>query len=389
MWAWGDGGLWRLGSQEPQRVSAEPITAAAANGAFVAWSDGSQAWIGQDQGRPVPVTPLLDGVRALAWDGPNLWALDKTGLHRSGGGILRWRLVQGSLGPVEALAGGVEGVWALRRDGVVLGMSASDCPAPWTPSSAHSTSGLQQPRGLAGSQDGWFAVVDTMNARIRWYSDRGICLDEFGAKGAGKGMFNEPSGLDLAADGRLAVADTWNGRIQIVHPDGSVEIGAKSLFGPREVLWAPDGSLLVADTGNRRVLRLTPPSWEMTVVAELDGPVVGLAWVGDLLAAATPAAGSLSLVDPASGEVARTFDIPGWVNGEQQEGYLVLLPSGEIAASAPKPGEIWLVDPEGSVEPRLLRSDLLGVTDMTVRPDGILLVSLTWDHRLVRIDLKR
>jgi hypothetical protein len=127
----------------------------------------------------------------------------------------------------------------------------------------------------------------------------------------------------------------------------------------------------------------------MAVVVELEAPVVGLAWVGELVAAATPAAGSLSLIDPADGATVTTIEMPGWIDGEQQEGYLILLPSGELAASAPKPGEIWLVDPAGSSEPRLLRSDLPGVTDMAVQPDGILLVSLTWDHRLVRIDLKR
>ena len=56
------------------------------------------------------------------------------------------------------------------------------------------------------------------------------------------------------------------------------------------MVWDGDGSLLVADTGNRRLLRLTPPTWEQSVVVELTAPVVGLAWVGDLLAVATPIA---------------------------------------------------------------------------------------------------
>jgi hypothetical protein len=103
---------------------------------------------------------------------------------------------------------------------------------------------------------------------------------------------------------------------------------------------------------------------------------------------ATPAAGSLTLVDPIDGSVLRTLKVPGWDSGEQQEGYLVVLPGGELAASAPQPGEIWVVDPGGEAEPRLLQGELPGVTDMAIRDDGMLVASLTWDHRLVRIALK-
>jgi hypothetical protein len=84
----------------------------------------------------------------------------------------------------------------------------------------------------------------------------------------------------------------------------------------------------------------------------------------------------------------RRLEVPGWNNGKQQEGYLALLPSGELAASAPFPGELWIVDPSGDSPPRLLRANLPGLTAITLLPDGNLLGSLTWDHQLVRIDLE-
>ena len=387
VWAWGDGGLWKLGGPSPQRIAPGPVTAVAAKGVFVAWSDGAQTWIARADGRPHTVSSKLDGIRALGWQGSVLWALDRNGLHRSGGGILPWRRAFEDLGPVDALAGDSDGLWIVLSDGMVLEAPASECPPPWTPSSGPAASGLQQPRGLALSPDGWLAVVDAMNHRVRWYSEGGVCLDEFGSKGPGLGFFHEPSGLALAQDGRLAVADTWNGRIQILGPDGEIEVAGHSLFGPRGVLWDEDGSLLVADTGNRRLLRLSPPNWEQSEVVELPAPVVGLIRVGDLVAVATPAAGTLALIDPVVGEIVRSLEVPGWSNGEQQEGYLVVLPSGELAASAPQPGEIWIVDPGGSEPARLLQDGLPGVTAMVVRPDGMLVASLTWDHRLIRIDL--
>jgi hypothetical protein len=95
----------------------------------------------------------------------------------------------------------------------------------------------------------------------------------------------------------------------------------------------------------------------------------------------------MALIDPIGGEIVRTLEVPGWSNGNQQEGYLVVLPSGKLAASAPHPGEIWIVDPNGVDAPELLRKEVPGVTAMVVRSDGMLLASLTWDHRLIRVDL--
>jgi len=387
VWAWGSDGLWQLDGPAPRLVAGGSVTAASATGLFVAWSDGSRTRIVRAGGRPHEVGRQLNGIRALGWQGSTLWALDGDGLHRSGGGILPWRSALENLGPVDTIAGDFDRLWIVLSDGMVLEAPAVDRPSPWTPSSGPSSSGLQQPRGLALSPDGWLAVVDTMNHRLCWYSESGVFLDEVGGKGSGEGSFHEPSGLALSRDGRLAVTDTWNGRIQILAPDGEIEVAGEGLFGPRGVLWDDDGSLLVADTGNRRLLRLSPPNWQQTVVVELPAPVVGLVWVGELVAAATPAAGSLALIDPVAGEIVRSLEVPGWSSGEQQEAYLVVLPSGEIAASAPHPGEIWVVDPNGVEAPRLLRKDIPGVTAMLIRPDGMLLASLTWDHRLIRIDL--
>ena len=387
VWAWGDGGLWQHQRDVTWRqVYTGRVTAAAAAGPGIAWSDGDDVWVGSG-GAPQRVGMALAGVRGLAWQGSTLWALDEEGLHRSGGALLPWRRSLGGAGPLVAAAGNASRLWLVLEDGLIVESRRKACASPWQAAGATPGEGLDEPRGLAVSPAGWFVVADTQNHRLRWYTSQGICLDSVGGEGNDPGSYREPSGIALANDGTLAVADTWNGRVQILRPNGIVETFGDGLYGPRGLLWEPGGSLLVADTGNRRLLRYRPPDWRVEEVAELAGPVVGLAWAAGLVAAAIPSDGAIALLDPATGSVARRLEIPGWSDRGQQEGYLALLPSGELAASAPEPGELWLVDPTGEAPPRLARDGLPGITGLALLPDGNLLASLTWQDRLVRITL--
>ena len=64
-----------------------------------------------------------------------------------------------------------------------------------------------------------------------------------------------------------------------------------------------------------------------------------------------------------------------------------MLPSGMLVASSPHFGELWLVDPTGEEPQRLLLDGLPGITAIALTPDGKLLASLTWEHRLVKLNL--
>jgi hypothetical protein len=291
------------------------------------------------------------------------------------------------VGELTTIAGGPSALWMVRRDGVVIGTDAPDCGLPWQLSGEPVGSGLNEPRGIAVSPGGWFVVADTFNHRLVWYTDQGVCLDVFGTQGPAQGAFNEPSGVALSGDGRLAIADTWNGRVQILQPDGSIENVDDGLFGPRDLLWADDGSLLVADTGNRQLLRFSPPAWDRDLVAVTPGPVVGLEWADGLVAAAVPADSAIVLVDVNEKSVVRRIEIPGWNDREQQEGYLAMLPSGDLVASAPTLGQLWRVDPSGESPAFLMAENLPGVTGIAVLPDGQLIGSLTWENRMVKISV--
>jgi WD40 repeat protein len=189
----------------------------------------------------------------------------------------------------------------------------------------------------------------------------------------------------LAGDGSLAIADTWNGRIQVLRPDGVTEVFGQPLFGPRDLMWASDGSLVVADTGNRRILRFAPPEWKIEIIATLPAPPVGLEWSAGLIAVAVPADGAVFLINPRDGAVVRRIELPCWANREQQEGYLALLPSGNLVASSPANGALWLLDPSGERQPTLIVDGLPGITAIALTPVGDFLASLTWEHRLVRV----
>ncbi len=386
LWAWGRGGLWQRGAGDAwRRVSGDPVAAAAASGPTVATSDGREVWTWRGELRRRVGGPL-PGVRALAWQGSALWALADGGVYRSGGAVLPWRRVLEGLAGVSAIAGSEERLWLVLGGGLVVERSRERCGSPWQGPSAGGE--LAQPRGLALSPDGWFAVGDTGHHRVVWYTPAGTCLDTFGVKGSVAGAFQEPTGLALAADGTLAVADTWNGRVQLLLPDGSVQVVGAELYGPRGVLWLDDGSLLVADTGNRALLRFAPPRWAREEVIRFPGPVVGLAAVQGLVAVALPTEGQVALVDVTRGVEVRRLAVPGWQAGDQQEGYLAVLPSGDLLASAPTPGELWRLDPSGAREPVRLPATLPGVTGLLVLPDGDLLAAQTTEHRLVRVAIR-
>jgi sugar lactone lactonase YvrE len=387
LWAWGDGGLWQYGDRAWQPFFSGRVTAAAVNADWIAFSDGTTVLLGRE-GVPTTVAGPLDGVRSLAWQGTSLVAADNAGLHRSGGAMLPWRTMLPEVGTIVAVAGQDRSLWMVRSDGLVIESTDSRCPPAWEVEPGPTGKALREPRDLAVSPEGWFVVADTQNHRVRWYSATGACLDEFGIEGTGIGEFNEPSGLALAPDGSLAVTDTWNGRVQLLRSNGEVITVGSNLFGPRDALWTPDGSLLVADTGNSRLLRYDPPDWREAEVATFPGPVVGLASVLGAIAAAVPADGAVFVVDLATGETVRRLEVPGWSGREQQESYLAVLPSGYLAATAPKTGEVWAVDPSGQEPAYRLRGGLPGITGIALHPDGHLAAALTWEHRLEKVALQ-
>jgi len=384
LWAWGDGGLWlRDDSGRWIREVEHPVRSAAAVGAGVAYSDGSTVEVRRPGGPSRAVAGPRRDVVQLAWNGPELWVLDATGLARSPGAILPWRSVAGDVPATTVLAGGPDRLWLLAGDGTFAEARPLACDSPFAASSGGER-GLREPRGVAVSSAGWFVVADTFGHRVRWYAPDGTCLDQLGGEGADPGRFREPSGVAVSPDGAVAVTDTWNGRVQVLQPDGSIQVLGGDLYGPRGAMWDDARTLWVADTGNRRVLRYRLPAPVPDLTVELDAPVVGLARLADSVAVAVPAAGKVVHLDPTDGRRLGELAVPGWTEGLQQEGYLAVLRDGTLLASAPHPGELWRLDPAGDA-PELVRDDVSGLTALAVGEDGAVIGAFTWQHRLVRL----
>lgn len=70
------------------------------------------------------------------------------------------------------------------------------------------------PRAVVVDDRGRLFVADTGNKRIVFFSRSGEPVGSFGGAGSELGQLNEPVGLAVSEDGVVYVADTWNLRIQ-------------------------------------------------------------------------------------------------------------------------------------------------------------------------------
>jgi sugar lactone lactonase YvrE len=75
------------------------------------------------------------------------------------------------------------------------------------------------PRSLVVNGDELF-VADTGNKRVQVFTLEGEFLREFGGGGSGPGQLDEPVGLAVSDEGRVAVVDTWNLRVQVFDRQG-------------------------------------------------------------------------------------------------------------------------------------------------------------------------
>jgi sugar lactone lactonase YvrE len=386
---WGPGGLYREHADGRWiRLVTGPVTAAAVSADGLAWSDGVRLVISDRRGAERALAMPSHGISHLALHGGDLWAVDGRGrVLRSGGGLLPWREPLPPTLRAAALAGDGTRLIMVLDDGLLAAWRAEPCDSPWQAGTGDRPGALREPRGVAVAPAGWFVVADTRNYRVQWFDRDGACLDRWGQRGAGVGQFEDPAGVAVAGDGTLAVADTWNGRVQVLEPGGAALVAVQGLYGPRGVLWWHDDVLFIADTGNQRVLRWSPGDHEPVVVAALAAKPIGLARAGELLAVALPAAGHIALLDPTSGAIRTTLEVPSWRGGKEVEAYLATLPDGRLAASSPEAGRLWLVDPGGEARPKELADGLQGASGVGILPDGTVVVSLTWGHRLARVPL--
>jgi len=152
------------------------------------------------------------------------------------------------------------------------------------------------PRGIAIAPEstagaGNVYVTDTGNKRVQVFDADGNFLFEFGGAGDALGQMNEPVGIAVSEDGLVFVADTWNRRVQIFTTDGlfvsAWDIPVWGSENPEEkpfLTWA-EGFVYVGDPVHQRVLVFTEDGafeWALREAGGLLFPE-GLAVIGDTL----------------------------------------------------------------------------------------------------------
>jgi DNA-binding beta-propeller fold protein YncE len=142
----------------------------------------------------------------------------------------------------------------------------------------HRDGQFSEPRNLAGTPDGGFAVLDSGNGRVELFDATGKFISKFGSFGNADGQFGlatnngGPTGIATDSDGNIYVADTWNFRIEKFDKTGKfitkwgngfdtkgqADLDAQNptgFYGPRAIAFDPQKKeLYITDTGNKRVV---------------------------------------------------------------------------------------------------------------------------------------
>ena len=230
--------------------------------------------------------------------------------------------------------------------------------------------GMDRPKDVSISDDGFIYVADTFNHRILKFDNQGKLVLQWGFYGSvyesnerSNGL-NEPWGIDVSKDGFVYVADTWNHRIVKYDLEGDFVLSwggfgddadLYSMWGPREVLVGQDGMIYVADTGNKRISVFTDDGQIVRQVGrgglgsgEFEEPVgLSLDSVGNLYVADTWNA-RIQVFDN-EGKFLYEWDVLEW-DGQS-------LDNKPYLAIDDKENKLYATAPEGY---RILVWDLLG-----------------------------
>ncbi|MFA6030424.1 MAG: tetratricopeptide repeat protein [Elusimicrobiota bacterium] len=255
-----------------------------------------------------------------------------------------------ALTPVS-IAAAADRLYVLDEKKGVLGIYANDGKLLGTAGkSGTGREELSRPRRVAVGPDGTVFVADTGNSRVQMLDADGKFLGHFGVPGSDPGQLRSPQSVAVGADGRVYVADTGNARIQVFTREGVFLFG----FGekgsepgkfkePTGVVVDASDHIYVLDAGNARIIKFDPRTRLVK-----DFPLIGEHFTID-------AYGFLYVLEPRRGKV-KELNTQGALLGEF--GSL-----GSGAGQFKKP------------------------SDVTVAPDGTILVADAGNGRIVRAAL--
>ncbi len=259
---------------------------------------------------------------------------------------------------------------------------------------------FNEPRDLCIDQEGNIYIADFRNYRVQKFDSTGELIIAWGGKkGSDPGEFNDPCGIAAAPDGSIYVADTWNHRVQHFDPNGKfIEKWNPGFLAPRGITIDHNGFVYVCDSGNNRICKFTADgkmvkAWGGSRGKGVDqfSEPIGICAVGNTLYICDSWNQRIQVYNT-NGRYIRSIDLPTCWTGDafrepyidHHEGYLYITdpPNNRIARISTDGKDIRFAN--RALDPR--KKELAYPMGIAIGKNGEILVSDTWNHRIVRID---
>ena len=131
---------------------------------------------------------------------------------------------------------------------------------------------FRYPNGMAVSNKGEIAVIDTCNHRVQLFKSDGEFLSSFGAQGVTDACMNFPYCATFDTDGNIIVTDSDNHRVVVFSSAGELirVIASENLRNPWGVCMAGDGNIAVCSGGEKGEVQVYSP--EGTLLKQFSDP---------------------------------------------------------------------------------------------------------------------
>jgi len=131
---------------------------------------------------------------------------------------------------------------------------------------------FRYPQGIAVSNKGEVAVVDTCNHRVQLFNSDGKFQRAFGSQGVKDDFMNFPCSATYDKQDNIIVTDSDNHRLLVFSSNGELiqEFGSESLRNPWGVCTTSDGNIAVCSGGEKGEVQVYSP--EGSLVRQFRDP---------------------------------------------------------------------------------------------------------------------
>lgn len=257
---------------------------------------------------------------------------------------------------------------------------------------------FNEPRDLAVSPQGEVYVADFRNARVQVFDSNGVFLRQWGTPGNGPGQFCDLSSLIVHSSGLVYVTDTFNHRVQVFSQQGEVQGLLTPTLGdgfsaPSGIAEGKNGDIYVCSTANCLIFRFDASGKH---ISTWGGPGPETGKFDRPLGLAVDNVGQILVVDALhlriqwftpEGTFVQSIPVPQWEGEGHIEPYMDLDDLGRIWTTDSRHNRVLVLDPNTGQLVRSIEQDLQMPTGLA-KAGSDMLVTDTWNHRIVRIPVQ-